>query len=88
MVPFVKRARVAFLQSIATEGLPENRRWRRLVRKYLGRHAPGTALKEATRRNILRAVLTALITSRSLVYPASLDVQPIIKEFSHIPYEG
>lgn len=78
VIPFVKRVRSAFLQWIAApEGSQEARRWRRKVRKYLGRHVTGTVLKTAAWRNFLRTVLTALITSRSLVVPGSLDVLPI-----------
>lgn len=89
VVPFVKRARAAFLQWIATSDSPaENRRWRRKVRGYLGRHAPGTDLKTANSRNILRAVLTALITTRCLVYPAALNVQSIVAEPYGFPYQG
>jgi hypothetical protein len=78
VIPFVKRVRSAFLQWIAApQGSQEARRWRRKVRKYLGRHVTGTVLKTAAWRNFLRAVLTALITSRSLVVPGSLDVLPI-----------
>lgn len=79
VIPYVKRVRSHFLQWIASpEGSPEARRWRRKLRRSLGRHVVGTDLKTAMRRNYLRTVLTALITSRSLVHPASLDVLPII----------
>jgi hypothetical protein len=79
VVPYVKRVRSAFLQWIAhPQGSPEERRWRRVLRKSLGQHVVGTGLKTAMRRNFLRTVLTALITTRSLVFPGSLNVQPII----------
>lgn len=81
VIPWVKGVRSAFLQWIASpEGSPEARRWRRKVRKSLGRHVVGTGLKTAMRRNYLRTVLTALITTRSLVHPGSLNVLPIISE--------
>jgi hypothetical protein len=78
VVPFVKGARTAFLQSLATPlGTPENRKWRRKVRKFFGRHSPGTDLKGEHSRNVVRSVLTALITTRCLVYPPRLNVQSI-----------
>lgn len=81
VIPYVKGVRSAFLQWIAApEGSLEGRRWRRKVRKSLGRHVVGTVLKTAMRRNYLRTVLTALITTRSLVYPAALNILPIISE--------
>lgn len=78
VIPYVKQVRSAFLQWIAApEGSVEGRRWRRKVRRSLGRHVVGTVLKTAMRRNYLRTVLTALITTRSLVFPAVLNTTPI-----------
>jgi hypothetical protein len=89
VVPFVKRARTTVLQWISSpEGSPEARRWRRKVRRYFGRHVPGTDLKTGSRRNILRSMLTALITTRSLIYPAALNIQPITSELYRLPYDG
>lgn len=88
-VSFAKRARAAFLQWLATPpGSWENKRWRRKVRKYLGRHAPGTVLKTALGRNTVRSVLTALITTRSLVHPKALNVQPIVAPSTEGGYRG
>jgi hypothetical protein len=78
VVPFVKGARAVFLQWIAApESSPEAKRERRKLRKYFGVHSIGTDLKTEHWRNIVRLVLTALITTRSLVFPKSLDTLPI-----------
>lgn len=78
VVPFVKETRTLFLQWVAAPpGSPEAvGAWRKFKKKF-GRHVIRTDLKGATQRDSLRAVLTALITTRSLRYPPELRTESI-----------
>lgn len=78
-VAFSKAARSTFLQWIASSpGSIEERRYAARVRKVFGRTLVRTDLKKAAGFNVIRAVLTALTTTRALPYPITLDVTPIV----------
>jgi hypothetical protein len=78
-IAYIKRVMVQYLQYLAApEGSREEWRWRRKVRSHLGRYENGKALKGGYRRDYLRFVLTALITSRCLKVPGTVDPVPIV----------
>jgi hypothetical protein len=79
LIAYIKRVMVLYLQYLAApEGTREEWGWRRKVRHHLGRYENGKALKGGYRRDYLRFVLTALITSRCLKVPGTVDPAPIV----------